>query len=88
VRVLPLARQGSAYVAPEPDAFIDGRYPLARPLYIYINKPPGQPLSPLVREFLNLVLSRDGQALVLNEGYTPLPVSVIRRQLRMIANAD
>lgn len=88
VRVLPLARQGSAYVAPEPEAFIDGRYPLARPLYIYINQPPGQPLSPLVREFLNLVLSRDGQALVLNEGYTPLPVSVINRQLRMIADAD
>ena len=88
VRVLPLARQGSAYVAPEPEAFIDGRYPLARPLYIYINQPPGQPLSPLVREFLNLVLSRDGQALVLNEGYTPLPVSVISRQLRMIVDAD
>jgi len=88
VRVLPLARLGSDYIAPEPDTFIDGRYPLARPLHIYINRPPGQPLSPLVREFLHLVLSREGQEMVLKEGYTPLPARAIARQLRMISDVD
>jgi phosphate transport system substrate-binding protein len=88
VRVLPLARLGSNYIAPEPDTFIDGRYPLARPLHIYINRPPGQPLSPLVREFLHLVLSREGQEMVLKEGYTPLPARAIARQLRMISDVD
>lgn len=88
VRVLPLARQGSDYIEPSADAFVDGRYPLARPLHIYINRPPGQPLSPLVREFLSLVLSREGQEMVLKEGYTPLPARSIARQLRMIADVD
>jgi phosphate transport system substrate-binding protein len=88
VRVLPLARLGNDYVVPEPDSFIDGRYPLARPLYMYINRPPGQPLHPLVREFLHLVLSREGQEVVLKEGYTPLPASAIARQLGKISDVD
>lgn len=88
VRVLPLARLGSDYVVPEPDSFIDGRYPLARPLHIYINRPPGQPLHPLVREFLRLVLSREGQEMVMKEGYTPLPARTIARQLGKISDVD
>lgn len=88
VRVLPLARTGTDYVTPRSETFVDGSYPLARPLHIYINRPPGQPLSPLVREFLSLVLSRDGQDMVLKEGYTPLPASEMARQLRMITDAD
>jgi phosphate transport system substrate-binding protein len=87
VRVLPLAARGREYIAPEPEALSDGRYPLTRPLYLYLNWPPGQPLSPPLREFLRLVLSQEGQAVVSRAGYIPLPSQTIARQLRMLSNA-
>jgi phosphate transport system substrate-binding protein len=49
-----------------------GRYPLERYLYIYVNRPPGRPLDPLLKEFLTFVLSREGQALVQRDYYLPL----------------
>ena len=53
-----------------------GRYPLQRSIYIYVNRRPGQPLSPLVKEFLTFVLSRDGQALVERDHYLPLTAAM------------
>jgi phosphate transport system substrate-binding protein len=53
-----------------------GRYPLDRYLYFYVNRPPGRPLAPLVREFLTFVLSREGQELVTRDHYLPLPAAV------------
>jgi phosphate transport system substrate-binding protein len=54
-----------------------GRYPLARPLYLYVNRPPGAPLDPVAREFLSFVLSREGQEIVAREGgYLPLPPAI------------
>jgi len=50
-----------------------GRYPLQRYLYMYVNRRPGQPLEPLVKEFLTFVLSREGQDLVEKDHYFPLP---------------
>lgn len=84
VRVLPLSRQDRDYVLPTAENLIDGRYPLVRPLYLYINQPPDQPLSPLIREFLHFILSREGQEIVRREGYTPLPPRTIVRQLRRL----
>lgn len=49
-----------------------GDYPLARFLYVYVNKKPGKPLDPLTLEFLEFVLSRQGQEIVIKDGYFPL----------------
>ena len=49
-----------------------GRYPLDRAIYIYVNRRAGEPLSPLLKEFLTFILSRDGQALVQTDHYLPL----------------
>ena len=38
-----------------------GKYPLARFLYVYVNKAPGKPLDPLIREFVKLIVSKEGQ---------------------------
>lgn len=78
VRAVPLARQpgGPAIAATEANA-VNGNYPLARYLYVYVNKPPLAPLEPLEREFLRLILSREGQAGVRKEGYIPLPPDLI-----------
>jgi phosphate transport system substrate-binding protein len=61
-----------------------GRYPLQRYLYIYVNRKPGQPLEPLLKEFLRFVLSRQGQSLVSKDQYLPLPAAVDARQLEKL----
>jgi phosphate transport system substrate-binding protein len=55
----------------------NGRYPLARFLYLYVNKAPGRPLDPLVREFLRFVLSKEGQGIVVKDGYLPVVSRIV-----------
>ncbi len=82
VRAVPLASgPGKPFVAATPANAIDGAYPLARFLYIYINKEPGKALDPITAEFLRMVLSRSGQNVVVKDGYIPLPAPVAAREL-------
>jgi len=82
VRALPLSKSGTDYVEPTPENAVAGKYPLARSLYVYINKKPGQDLQPLEREFLKLVLSKVGQEVVVKDGYIPLPAKVVEKQMK------
>ncbi len=85
VRAVPLAASAETQpVAATTEAALSGDYPLARYLYIYVNRRPGTPLPPLEREFLKLVLSRDGQQIVVKDGYIPLPARIVQRELRRI----
>jgi phosphate transport system substrate-binding protein len=85
VRAVPLAeRDGATCVEATPDNAYSGTYPLARFLYVYVNKPPRKSLDPLTREFVKLVLSREGQSDVVKDGYFPVPVSVAREELSKI----
>ena len=78
VRALPLAKEeGGEYFAATAENAIAGNYPLARFLLVYVNKEPNKPLAPLEREFVKLVLSKAGQAVVLKDGYIPLPARVV-----------
>ena len=80
VKAVPLARaEGKPFVAPNTATATNGDYPLSRLMYIYVNKVPGRPLPPLEREFLTLVLSRQGQQVVIKDGYIPLPAELARR---------
>ncbi|QIB64395.1 PstS family phosphate ABC transporter substrate-binding protein [Kineobactrum salinum] len=80
VRAVPISkRSGETPVEASPETAVDGSYPLARFLYVYVNKDPNKPLSPLEREFIKLVFSRQGQEVVLKDGYIPLPAAVIER---------
>lgn len=82
VRAVPLAkREGQAFVAPTARSAADGTYPLARFLYVAVNKHPNRVLPPLEREFLRLILSREGQQVVVRDGYIPLPAAVAEREL-------
>jgi len=58
-----------------------GKYPLSRYLYLYLNKAPGKPLDPLPREFVKLILSREGQEVVVKDGYMPLPAKIVQEEL-------
>jgi len=82
VRAIGLSRTASdSFVAPRPANAINGSYPLSRFLYVYVNKEPGKPLPPLTLEFLKLVLSRQGQKVVVKDGYIPLPAKVAAREM-------
>jgi phosphate transport system substrate-binding protein len=87
VRAVPLSREaGKPFVEATPENAVAGTYPLARFLYVYVNKRPLQPLNPITREFLTLVLSRQGQEVVVKDGYIPLPAPVAERELRKIVD--
>jgi phosphate transport system substrate-binding protein len=85
VRAVPLSKKpGRPYVEASPATAVTGDYPLSRFLYVYVNKAPNKPLPPLEREFLTLVLSRQGQEVVVKDGYIPLPASVAFKTLKQL----
>ena len=60
-------------------------YPLIRDAYVYLDKAPGRPLDPKVREFMRFVLSREGQRIIADNGpYTPIPADYVREQLQKL----
>jgi phosphate transport system substrate-binding protein len=77
VRVVPLAATegGTVYDATAENA-ASGDYPLARYLYVYINKHPNRELDPLTREFVKMLYSKAGQSVVLRDGFVTLPASL------------
>jgi phosphate transport system substrate-binding protein len=85
VRAVPLTKkEGAPYVAATPDNAVSGEYPLSRYLYVYINKAPNKPLAPLEREFIKLVMSQQGQQVVVKDGYIPLPANVIEKYMQKL----
>jgi len=82
VRAVPLVdKSGQVEEANETNA-LSGKYPLARFFYVYVNKAPNQPLSPLDAEFIKLVLSKQGQEVVMKDGYIPLPSKVAEKTMK------
>lgn len=84
VAVAAAAKQ--PFVDATPENALNGTYPLARFLYVYVNKVPGQPLGPITQEFLRMVLSQSGQVVVVKDGYIPLPNTVAQRELTKLSN--
>ncbi|GIL41151.1 phosphate-binding protein PstS [Rhodospirillales bacterium TMPK1] len=87
VKVVPLAyKEGEPFVMPTVETVYPHRYPLSRYIYIFVNRPPGQPLPPKVKEFLSLVLSKQGQDVVAKEGvYIPLTAETVREERAKLA---
>lgn len=85
VRPLALAKKdGDAYVEATAENAVAGAYPLSRFLYLYVNKAPNKPLDPMVREFVKMVLSKQGQQVTVKDGYFPLPAKVAGKSLAEI----
>jgi phosphate transport system substrate-binding protein len=80
IKALPLAGAGPA-IPPTSEAVIASHYPLARGVYIYINRAKDKPVDPKVGEFLRFALSAEGQALVQRQGdYLPLNSALAAEQ--------
>jgi phosphate transport system substrate-binding protein len=99
---LPLSKDGGPFVAPTAETVKDGTYPLARPIYIYVNKalvdPASDEYSQGVTDFVEYYLTDAIAANLVSEvGYVPLPSEVYTAALanltslqtgRYILNSD
>ena len=74
----------SEMIEATPDNAYSGAYPLARFLLLAVNHKPGSEMDPLRREFLRYVFSREGQEVVLKDGYYPVPAAIAREELAAI----
>ena len=85
MKTVPLAKKdgGSFVDATEANA-LNGTYPLSRVLYVYVNKAPNKPLAPMELEFVKMVLSKQGQEVVVKDGYIPLPAAAAQKELAKI----
>ena len=82
VRAVSIApKEGAEAIAATTANAVSGQYPLGRFLYIYVNKRPNEPLPPLEGAFLSMVLSQQGQQVVIKDGYIPLPARVVEKTL-------
>ena len=72
VKAFQVAGEDGSCVAPTREAIADGSYPIARPLFIYVNT---QKLEekPVLAEFVKLYLSEEGITSVTDVGYVALP---------------
>ena len=84
VRVVPIAVDGTDYVAAEPEKAYAGEYPLARFLYVYVNRDPNSQLDPLRREFIRYLFSNEGQTEVVKSGYLPIRHEIAVKALESI----
>ena len=86
VKAVPLAEtEKGPFSDGSYDDVKSGKYPLWRFLYIYVNKAPGKPLDPLVLEFIKLMYSKDGQEVVVKDGYMPLTAAQAQVELAKVA---
>jgi len=85
VRAVPIAeKQGDACVEATADNSYAGAYPLSRFLYVYINMAPGKALDPLTLEFVKLMVSKEGQEVVVKDGYFPIPASIAKEEMTKV----
>lgn len=73
VRPVPLkATDDGECFEPTVEDASSGDYPIARFLYIYVNKNPNEALEPVRAEFIRFVYSKEGQEAVVRDGYFPV----------------
>ena len=84
VKALKLSRDGTTGLEPTLDNALSGDYPLARFLYVYINRDPRQALDPLRAEFVKMVYTKEGQESVIKDGYFPIPAEIAREDLKSV----
>ena len=85
VKAVPLSeKDGGKCVEAMADNAYSGVYPMARFLFVYINKAPGMALDPLTREFVKVIVSKEGQEGVIKDGYFPIPATIAKEELSKI----
>jgi phosphate transport system substrate-binding protein len=86
VKAMPLAMNSqSRFIMPTAESCYDRTYPLVNAVYLYIKRPPDTPIEPTLKAFLEFVLSREGQQLVVQDGmFIPLNPSADAEQRKRL----
>jgi phosphate transport system substrate-binding protein len=86
LKVLAIAKDASSAPIPYTIDTVQSRsYPLWSDQSFWINRKPGEPIDPKVKEFVRFVLSQEGQALVQKDGkYLPLTAAVAAEELKKL----
>ncbi|MEK7236056.1 MAG: PstS family phosphate ABC transporter substrate-binding protein [Nitrospirota bacterium] len=88
VRIVPLAQEAEgAAILPSAESVSNGQYPLARPLYLYVNKNQKEKLDSVVWEFLKFVNSRQGQETVARANFYPLTAAQISKNFELLGQS-
>jgi phosphate transport system substrate-binding protein len=83
VRAVPISFKGGP-IPPTQKNTENFTYPIARYLYIYINKNPVKGTDPVVKEFIKFVLSKQGQEITIKDGYFPLNAKKVIENLALL----
>ncbi len=75
VRAVPLGTEDGKFAEATYENCLNGNYPMARFLFVYINKKPGAAADTLISEFIKFIASKQGQQIVVKDGYFPLPAA-------------
>jgi phosphate transport system substrate-binding protein len=81
VRAVPVAESGDTFVDATADNAYSGDYPLARFLLVYLNKSPSKAIDPMIKEFIRLIFSKEGQMAVVKDGYFPVSADLAQGEL-------
>lgn len=86
VKALALAASPAGpYYQATKQTLIERRYPLTRLIPAYIDRPPGQPIAPRIKEFLRFLLSREGQEVIIQDGrYLPINAEAAQLELKRL----
>jgi len=66
--ILVASNEQSEYIAPTIENVVSDKYPISRPLFLYTNSEP----AGLVKKFVDFVLSKEGQDIVLKTDFVPI----------------
>lgn len=80
VAAVPVAKADDGKPVPADPDFVT-EYPLARFLYLYVNAKPGEDLDPLRAEYVKLIFSKEGQEVVIKDGYIPVSFAIASKDL-------
>ncbi|MDT7043705.1 PstS family phosphate ABC transporter substrate-binding protein [Candidatus Nitronereus thalassa] len=87
VKIVPLkSRMNSDFIVPTFQQVQGDHYPLLVTLSLYSDANSNEPLDPTVQELLDFILSRQGQEVLLQRGYTPLTPQQIQQERSKIRN--
>ncbi len=76
-----IVHPGGPAIAPTFENVASQQYPLSRTIYIFVNREPDKPISPVLREFIRYALSREGQQAIVDDRiFTPLPAAMDARE--------
>jgi len=80
--------EGGPFIMPSEATVMDHSYPLTRIITMFLDRPPGKPVAPQLKEFIRYILTREGQEAVLRDGggYLPVLAPAAEKELKKLEN--